>query len=144
MASKYLNGERITSLDDLAKSDFAIINGNVQHNGWFMSMQIRYLLDAIGRGLVYKAIKNIQEPVKMKMFDVTNTNYTDVPIIDDYQMDHQTFDSYLVIPEPNCRTGKWSRLSIIGCNGSDVMCRFGRNTEVIDISKTTVILFSRN
>jgi len=38
MASKYVKGERITSLDDLAKQEFIFLKGAVKHQGFFKSM----------------------------------------------------------------------------------------------------------
>lgn len=54
---KYQKGEKITSLDELAKQEFAYIGEKIYHWGWFMSMQARLLDMYIKKDWVYKAVK---------------------------------------------------------------------------------------
>lgn len=62
MASKYVKGERITSLDELAKQEFVFFPSyGVRHCGFVKSMQFRYLEDLIKKGRIYKAIPKDKE-----------------------------------------------------------------------------------
>lgn len=55
---KYRKGEKITSLDELAKQEFVYFFDKITHCGWFMSWQLRLAESYITRGFLYYAIKN--------------------------------------------------------------------------------------
>ena len=52
---KYCKGEKITSLDELAKQEFVYFFDKITHNGWFMSWQFRMAKGFIDRGILYYA-----------------------------------------------------------------------------------------
>ena len=54
---KYRKGEKITSLDELAKQEFIYFFDKITHAGWFMSWQFRLADKYIKRGLLYYAEK---------------------------------------------------------------------------------------
>ena len=56
MASKYVKGDRITSLDELAKQQFVFMPYGVRHAGFVQSQQFRFLKMQIDAGRIYKAI----------------------------------------------------------------------------------------
>ena len=55
---KYKKGEKITSLDELAKQDFIYFFDKITHCGWFMSWQLRLACIYLERGFLYYAIKD--------------------------------------------------------------------------------------
>lgn len=55
---KYRKGEKILSLDELAKQEFIYFFDKITHCGWFMSWQFRLAAIYIERGWIYYAIKN--------------------------------------------------------------------------------------
>lgn len=55
---KYKKGEVITSLDELAKCNFAYVCDKIYCRGWFMSWQFRMAKGYIDRGIVFKAVVN--------------------------------------------------------------------------------------
>ena len=61
---KYTKGERISSLDELYKSDFIWWRGKVYHKGWFASWQIRYCYIQINGVGIYHVEKIVEEPVE--------------------------------------------------------------------------------
>lgn len=54
---KYRKGEKITSLDEMAKQEFIYFFDKITHRGWFMSWQTRHALNLIKRGVIYYAEK---------------------------------------------------------------------------------------
>ena len=54
---KYRKGEKITSLDELAKQEFVYFCHKITHHGWFKSWQFRLAESYIRRGMVYYAVK---------------------------------------------------------------------------------------
>jgi aminopeptidase C len=54
---KYRKGEKITSLDELAKQEFIYFWDKITHAGWFMSWQFRLADRYIKRGVLYYAIE---------------------------------------------------------------------------------------
>ena len=61
---RYKRGERITSLDELYKSDFIWWRGKVYHKGWFSSWQFRYVYMQLNGVGIYKVEKIVEEPVE--------------------------------------------------------------------------------
>lgn len=55
--SKYCKGEKITSLDELAKQEYIYWQDKIVHNGWFMSWQFILAYNYIKRGEIYRAEK---------------------------------------------------------------------------------------
>jgi hypothetical protein len=55
---KYRKGEKISSLDELAKQEFIYFFHKITHRGWFMSWQFSLAARYIERGCLYYAIKN--------------------------------------------------------------------------------------
>lgn len=53
----YREGERITSLDELAKQEFIYVRGKLTHCGLFMSWQFRMTMQYIERGCLRYAVK---------------------------------------------------------------------------------------
>lgn len=53
---KYIKGEKITSLTEIATADFIIVRDKTYHKGWFQSWRLRDLLRLINSGNVYEAI----------------------------------------------------------------------------------------
>jgi hypothetical protein len=54
---KYRKGEKITTLDELAKQEFVYCGNQIVHGGWFMSWQFRFAKTQLKRGNLYYAIK---------------------------------------------------------------------------------------
>lgn len=54
---KYRKGDKITSLDELAKQEFVYFCHKITHRGWFKSWQFRLAEAYIGRGMVFYAVK---------------------------------------------------------------------------------------
>lgn len=54
---KYRKGEKITSLDELAKQEFIYFFDKITHTGWFMSWRFRLAAQYIQRGWLYYAEK---------------------------------------------------------------------------------------
>ena len=54
---KYRKGEKITSLDELAKQEFIYFFDKITHAGWFTSWQFRLAQKYIERGRLYYAEK---------------------------------------------------------------------------------------
>lgn len=52
---KYRRGEKITSLDELAKQEFVYFYDKIYHNGWFASWRFRDIARYIQRGCLYYA-----------------------------------------------------------------------------------------
>lgn len=52
---KYRKGNKITSLDELAKQEFVYFFDKITHCGWFMSWQFRLATMYIERGWLYYA-----------------------------------------------------------------------------------------
>ena len=52
---KFRKGEKITSLDELAKQEFVYFFDKITHAGWFCSWQIRHAAQYIERGCLYLA-----------------------------------------------------------------------------------------
>ena len=52
---KYRKGDKITSIDELAKQEFVYFFDKITHNGWFGSWQFRLALRYIERGFLYYA-----------------------------------------------------------------------------------------
>ena len=52
---KYRKGEKITSLDELAKQQFIYFYDKITHAGWFKSWQFRMTEGFIQRGCLYYA-----------------------------------------------------------------------------------------
>jgi subtilisin-like proprotein convertase family protein len=49
-------------LDELVSQEFVYWSGKIVHRGWFLSWQIKMVLDAIQNGnLIFKAIENKEE-----------------------------------------------------------------------------------
>ena len=63
MASKYIKGERIQSLDELIRQEFIYFNHKVYHRGWVMGWKLKWVVDMIGRGLLFIATRK-QEDIK--------------------------------------------------------------------------------
>ena len=55
---KYRKGEKIASLDELAKQEFVYFFDKITHRGWFKSWQFSLAERYIARGCLYYAIKN--------------------------------------------------------------------------------------
>ena len=59
---KYKKGRKIESFAALKhflnKDDFVYINDKILHKGWILSLQLRYLIYAMDRGLITRAMKN--------------------------------------------------------------------------------------
>ncbi|MBE6557542.1 MAG: hypothetical protein E7661_00775 [Ruminococcaceae bacterium] len=79
---KYVRGEHIESLDELAKQDLVYMDHKVYHRGWFGSWQFRLLAGMVGKnGRLYYAIpkeekmqnfyvnENTEAVVSQKEFD---------------------------------------------------------------------------
>ena len=58
---KYQKGEKITSLDELAKQEFIYFHDKITHNGWFTSWQFRMAKSFIDRGVLYYAVHALKE-----------------------------------------------------------------------------------
>jgi len=56
MASKYVRGEQIQSLDELIAQKFIYFNHKVYHRGWFRSWQLNWVAYAMYLGRIHKAI----------------------------------------------------------------------------------------
>ena len=54
---KYAKGEKITSLDELARQEFVYFQDKITHCGWFLSWQFRMAKSFIDRGFLYYAKK---------------------------------------------------------------------------------------
>jgi hypothetical protein len=54
---KYRKGDKITSLDELAKQEFIYVWDKITHVGWFASWQFRLASRYIERGCLYYAEK---------------------------------------------------------------------------------------
>ena len=54
---KYRKGDKITSLDELAKQEFVYFSDKITHRGWFGSWQVSLALRYIERGILYYAVK---------------------------------------------------------------------------------------
>lgn len=54
---KYAPGDKITSLDDLAKQERIFWHDTLFHRGWFKSWQFRMAEDAIQSGMIRYAVK---------------------------------------------------------------------------------------
>lgn len=54
---KYRKGEKITSLDELAKQEFIYFHDKITHAGWFTSWQFRLAIRCIQNGWLYYANK---------------------------------------------------------------------------------------
>ena len=54
---KYRKGEKLTSLDELAKQEFIYVFDKITHRGWFGSWQFSLALRYINRGCLYYAEK---------------------------------------------------------------------------------------
>ena len=52
---KYRKGEKITSLDELAKQEFVYFHDKIYHYGWFASWQFRKLDLYVQGGCLYYA-----------------------------------------------------------------------------------------
>lgn len=52
---KYRKGDKITSLDELAKQEFIYFHDKITHQGWFKSWQFRFAQIHIEHGLLYYA-----------------------------------------------------------------------------------------
>ena len=52
---KYRKGDKITSLDELAKQDFIYVFHKITHHGWFGSWQFSLAWRYIERGCLYYA-----------------------------------------------------------------------------------------
>ena len=57
MKRKYQKGEKITSLDELAKQEFIYVNNQITHVGWFASWQLRFVMRLLKAGWLYYAEK---------------------------------------------------------------------------------------
>lgn len=55
---KYRKGDKITSLDELAKQEFVYFFDKITHHGWFKSWQFSLAERYIERGCLYYATKN--------------------------------------------------------------------------------------
>lgn len=56
--SKFVKGEPITNLDELASQEFVYWHHKLTHNGWFMSWQFRMAYNAIQcKNVIYKAVR---------------------------------------------------------------------------------------
>ena len=59
---KYKRGKKIETFEALNyfldKINFIYINEKILHKGWVLSLQYRYLLYAMKRGQIFRAIKN--------------------------------------------------------------------------------------
>lgn len=60
---KYRKGEKITSLDELAKQEFIYVFDKITHTGWFTSWQFRLAIRYIQRGCLYYANKCTESEV---------------------------------------------------------------------------------
>jgi hypothetical protein len=59
---KYSKGDPILSLDELVKQEFVYWHHKITHKGWFMSWQMKMVLDALQQGnVIFKAIKIKEE-----------------------------------------------------------------------------------
>ncbi len=54
---KYRKGEKISSLDELAKQEFIYFHDKITHYEWFLSWQFRLASLYINRGWLYYAEK---------------------------------------------------------------------------------------
>lgn len=52
---KFRKGDKITSLDELAKQEFVYVFDKITHAGWFASWQFRFAARCIQRGCLYYA-----------------------------------------------------------------------------------------
>lgn len=52
---KYRKGEKITSLDELAKQEFIYFWDKITHAGWFTSWKFRLAEQYVQRGVLYYA-----------------------------------------------------------------------------------------
>jgi hypothetical protein len=52
---KFRKGEKITSLDELAKQEFVYFSDKITHHGWFCSWQFSLAKKYIERGYLYYA-----------------------------------------------------------------------------------------
>ena len=58
---KYHKGEKIASLDELAKQEFVYFFDKITHRGWFMSWQFSLAQRYIERGFLYYAVRTSEE-----------------------------------------------------------------------------------
>lgn len=56
---KYHKGEKITSIDDLAKQEFVYFFDKITHAGWFRSWQFNLVIRYINGGCLYYAEKEV-------------------------------------------------------------------------------------
>jgi hypothetical protein len=66
---KYRKGEKITSLDELAKQEFIYFFDKITHCGWFMSWQFILAEMYIRRGWLYYAVKIEEEDNEQREAD---------------------------------------------------------------------------
>ena len=52
---KYRKGDKITSLDEVAKQEFVYFYDKITHCGWFGSWQLRFVANYIEQGCLYYA-----------------------------------------------------------------------------------------
>lgn len=57
---KYRKGEKITSLDELAKQEFIYFRDYITHRGWFTNWQFTLVNSYIERGFLYYAVENTE------------------------------------------------------------------------------------
>lgn len=61
---KYCKGDKIKSLDELAKQKFVYFYDKITHNGWFMSWQFRLAKHFLERGCLFYAENALKEREK--------------------------------------------------------------------------------
>lgn len=54
---KYRKGDKITSLDELAKQEFIYCHDKITHCGWFMSWRLSFVLRSMKCGCLCYAVK---------------------------------------------------------------------------------------
>lgn len=61
---KFIDGEPITSIEELLKQEWVMWYHNTKHIEVFKSMPLRGVLKFLERGAFHKAIRKVVEPVK--------------------------------------------------------------------------------
>lgn len=76
--TKYKKGERITSLDELAKETIVFLPCGIKHHGWWKSMQFRLIESYLKRG-IYKAVREESDDDKARNDTVADDHFGCVP-----------------------------------------------------------------
>ena len=58
---KYMKGDAITSIDEMAKQEFVYVHDKIYHAGWFMSFQLSWAKRMIESRNVFRADRREQD-----------------------------------------------------------------------------------